>query len=108
MPKVHNIGKKHFVQYMRYPAKWGCKIAVKGWTQEIEEPYRTATPLIIRLPFYRALIIGKWTGSQPDEETALNNALQGRVLTDEDFEEEKGWTPAPISYPEESGEYFDS
>lgn len=106
MSKVHNIGKNHFVQYMRYPASWGWKIAVKGWTQEIEEPFRTAEPWIIRLPFYRALIIGKWTGYQPDEESALNNAIQGRVLKDEDFEE--GWTPPAYQTPEEDFDYFNS
>ena len=106
MPKVHNIGTQHFMQYMRYPAKWGWKIAVKGWTQEIDSPFRTAEPWIIRLPFYRALIIGRWTGRQPDEESALNNAIQGRILTDEDFEKEKGWTPAPRQDTSEDSEYL--
>jgi hypothetical protein len=90
MPKVHNIGKRHFVQYFRFPAMWGNKLIVRGTTQEIEEPFRTSKPLMLRLPFYRVLVLGKWTGKQPDEETALNNAIQGRVLHDEDFE--KGWT----------------
>ena len=90
MPKVHNIGKQHFVQYIDFPVKWGWKIAVKGWTQEIEEPFRTAAPIIIRMPNHKALTIGKWTGFQADEESALNNAIQGRVLQDEDFQE--GWT----------------
>jgi hypothetical protein len=90
MPKVHNIGKQHFVQYFRLPAKWGWKIVVRGFTQEIEEPFREAKPFIFRLPFYRALVIGKWTGQQHNEEQALEKAIQGRVLKDEDFEE--GWT----------------
>lgn len=89
MPKVHNIGKNHFVQFFRFPANWGKKFIVRGETQEIEEPFRTSTPLMLRLPFYRVLVLGKWTGYQPDEETALNNAMHGRVLKDEDFEE--GW-----------------
>jgi hypothetical protein len=90
MPKVHNIGKTRFTQYIDFPVQWEGKFAVRGWTQETEEPFRTATPLIVRLPFHKALVFGKWTGSMPDEETALNNAIQGRVLTDEDFQE--GWT----------------
>lgn len=102
MPKVHNIGKRHFIQYFRFPAQWGCKFVVRGSTQEIEEPFRTSKPFMIRLPFYRVLVIGKWTGQQPNEESALNNAMQGRVLTDEDFQEDKGWTPAPNSFGEES------
>lgn len=76
-------------------------MAVRGWTQEIEEPFRTATPVIVRLPFHKAIVFGKWTGRQPDEETALNNAMQGRVLQDEDFDKEKGWTPANKQSAEE-------
>jgi hypothetical protein len=91
MPKVHNIGKHRFTQFIDFPVKWGWRVFVRGWSQEIDEPFRTAKPLIVRLPFHKALVFGKWTGTQTDEETALNNAMQGRVLTDEDFEE--GWTP---------------
>ena len=91
MPKVHNIGKNTFTQLIDFPVEWGHKFAVRGWTQEIEEPFRTAEPLIIRLPFHKAIVFGKWTGTQEDEETALNNAMQGRVLKDDDFQE--GWTP---------------
>jgi hypothetical protein len=94
MPKVHKIGKTRFTQFIDFPVKWGWKVTVRGWTQEIEEPFRTATPVIVRLPLHKAIVFGKWTGIQPDEESALNNAMQGRVLQDEDFDKEKGWTPA--------------
>jgi hypothetical protein len=57
------------------------------------------------MPKHKALVLGKWTGTQPDEETALNNAMQGRVLKDEDFEE--GWTPAAYKDGEKSREYWD-
>lgn len=90
MPKVHNIGRQHFIQYFRLPANWGKKIVVRGDTQEINEPFRTSKPIMIRLPFYRVLVIGKWVG-QLNEEEALNKAIQGRVLKDEDFQ--NGWTP---------------
>jgi hypothetical protein len=99
MPKVHNIGTKRFIQYIDFPVKWEGKFFVRGWTQEIAYPFRTSTPVILRLPFHKALVFGIWTGTQPDEETALNNAIQGRVLTDEDFEE--GWTPAAYKAGEE-------
>lgn len=99
MPKVHNIGKHRFTQLIDFPVKWEGKLAVRGWTQEIEEPFRTAAPLIVRLPFHKALVFGKWTGTQSDEEAALNNAMQGRVLADEDFEE--GWTPPAYEAGEE-------
>jgi hypothetical protein len=90
MAKVHNIGQRHFFQNLGfYPALWGKRLWVKGWTQEIEFPFRSANTFIVRLPFNRAVAFGKWSG-QLDEEEALNRAIQGRVLRDEDFEE--GWT----------------
>jgi hypothetical protein len=104
MPKIHNIGKQHFVQLFRLPAKWGFKFVVRGETQEIQAPFRMSKPFMIRLPFYRVLVIGKWSGAQPDEETALSSAIQGRVLKDEDFEE--GWTPPAVQVAEESSEYL--
>jgi hypothetical protein len=100
MPKVHNVGPV-FVQVTNFPYKWGNKLAVRGWTQEIEEPFRTATPFIVRLPFYKALVFGKWTGMKSEEE-ALNGALERRDLTYDDFTEEAGWTPAPDSDRETS------
>jgi hypothetical protein len=91
MPKVHEIGKKHFLQILHnYKVQWGSRVVVKGTTQEIEPPFRTATPFILRLPFNKALVLGKWSGKINDETYALNLAIQGRVLTDEDFQE--GWT----------------
>ena len=104
MPKVHKIGKTRFTQFIDFPVKWGWKVTVRGWTQEIEEPFRTATPVIVRLPLHKAIVFGKWTGTQPDEELALNNAMQGRVLQDEDFDKEKGWIPAPDLSGEEDFE----
>lgn len=98
MPKVHHIGKQHFVQYIDFPVKWGWKFAVKGWTQEIDEPFRTATPIIVRLPFHKAVAFGKWTG-QLEEEEALSAATGMRVLKDEDFEE--GWTAPAYQITEE-------
>ena len=76
-------------------------MVVRGWTQEIEEPFRTSEPLIFRLPNYKALVIGRWTGAK-DEEEALNSALERRDVTYDDFTEEAGWTPAPESGREES------
>lgn len=105
MPKVHNIGKHWFVQFTKFPFEWENKVIVTGWTQEIEEPYRTSEPYIIRLPKYHALVIGKWTG-QKDEEEALNSALQRRELTYEDFQEEKGWVPAPDEGRKKSSNAF--
>jgi hypothetical protein len=102
MPKIHNIGQKHFVQYIDFPVKWEGKLWVKGWTQEISAPFRTSEPLIFRMPFHKAFVVGTWTGKIDDEVDALNRAIQGRVLTDEDFSKDKGWVPAP-SFADEAG-----
>lgn len=58
---------------------------------------------MIRLPFYRTLVIGKWVG-QLNEEEALEKAIQGRVLKDEDFQE--GWTAPAYKSAEEGDEYI--
>jgi hypothetical protein len=103
MPKVHNIGAKHFVQLTNFPFKWGYKVVVRGWTQEIEEPFRTATPFIVRLPRYKALVFGVWEGLKTEEE-ALSSALGRREVTYDDFQEEAGWVPAPDSNRETSSQ----
>ena len=100
MPKVHNIGPI-FVQVTKFPYEWGNKVAVRGWTQEIEEPFRTSKPLILRLPKFKALVFGHWTGIKNEEE-ALSVALETREVTYDDFTEEAGWTPAPDTNSEES------
>jgi len=102
MPKVHNIGPV-FVQVTKFPYKWGSKVVVRGWTQEIEEPFRTSKPFILRLPKFKALVCGRWTGLKTEEE-ALSVALETREVTYEDFTEEAGWTPAPNTDSEESVE----
>ena len=101
MPKAHKLGPKHFVQLTNFPFKWGFKFIVRGWTQEIEPPYRTSTPFIVRLPRYKALVFGAWSGMKNEEE-ALSTALGRREVTYDDFTEEAGWTPAPDSDREAS------
>lgn len=91
MPKVYNIGPKHFVQLIDLPVVWNKKFIVRGWTQEIEEPFRTSKPFLVRLPKYKALAFGKWTGFKNEEE-ALKSALNTREVTYDDFTEEAGWT----------------
>jgi hypothetical protein len=100
VPKVHKIGTKHFLQLVDLPVIWGNKVIVRGWTQEIEEPFRTSEPLLVRLPKHKALVLGKWTGFK-DEEEALKSALETREVTYDDFTEEAGWT-APDSDRETS------
>ena len=100
MPKAHNIGSR-FVQLTNFPYDWGNKVIVRGWTQEIEEPFRTSKPLIVRLPRYKALVFGRWSGMKSETE-ALSGALEARDASYEDFTEEAGWTPAPDTGRKES------
>jgi hypothetical protein len=100
MPKAHKIGTKHFLQVVELPLVWNKKVVVRGWTQEIEEPFRTSQPFLVRLPKYKVLVFGKWTGFK-DEEEALKSALETREVTYDDFTEEAGWT-APDSDREAS------
>lgn len=102
MAKLHNIGPRHFVQFLHFPAQWEGKLWVRGWTQEISEPYRRAEPIIIRLPFYKAFVVGKWQDKEYEEEEALMHAVQYREVTYDDFTEEAGWTPAPDQIDDES------
>lgn len=103
MPKVHKLGTKHFLQLVELPLVWDNKLVVRGWTQEIEPPFRTSQPFLVRLPKYKVLVFGKWTGVKTEEE-ALKSALETREVTYDDFTEEAGWTPAPDSDREESSE----
>lgn len=105
MPKLHNIGPKHFVQYTRFPYEWGNKVITRGWTQELEFPYRTSKPFILRLPKYKALVFGYWSSSTT-EEKALTLATSAREATIEDFDEDKGWIPTTVESGEESIEDF--
>jgi len=99
MAKVHSFGPL-FMQKIDLPVVWGKKIFVRGWTQEIEPPFREANPLIFRLPAYKALVLGIW-GKELTEEEALGKAIQRREVTYDDFQEEAGWTPAPNQDREE-------
>ena len=101
MPKVHKLGAKRFLQLVELPLVWEKKFIVRGWTQEIEPPFRTSQPFLVRLPKYKVLVFGKWTGFTEDEEEALKTALGTREVTYDDFTEEAGWT-APDSDREES------
>ena len=91
--RLINIGSKHFIQFTKFPYTWGGKFVTRGWTQESEEPFRVSEPLILRLPNYKALVFGKWTGQT--DETKVDELTGLRIVTYDDFTEEAGWTPAP-------------
>lgn len=102
MPQIHSLGPL-FVQVLDLPVQWESKVIVRGWTQEIEPPYRTGYPLLVRLPKHKALALGVWSHHQTDEEAALKAAMEVRDVTYDDFTQEAGWTD-PDTYREESSE----
>jgi len=97
--RLINIGSKYFVQFTKFPYEWAGKFITRGWTQESDDPFRVSTPLVFRLPRYKALVFGKWTGHT--DETKVDELTGLRIVTYDDFTEEAGWTPPPA---DESGE----
>ncbi|TKK84576.1 hypothetical protein FDA94_28520 [Herbidospora galbida] len=50
-------------------------------TREIEYPFRVGTSLVVRLwPWLGAIVVGRWTGREADEEQALMRAVQARTV----------------------------
>lgn len=74
-----NIGKL-YGSTLKYPHRKFLPIIEKGWTHEIDEPYRKGTCLVFRFPCTKpGLVIGIFGASQ-DESTALTAAIWGREL----------------------------
>lgn len=74
-----NIGPI-YVEKIKYPHRKFLPIVEKGWTHEIEEPYRKGTCLVFRAPFTRTgFVCGKWKLYQ-DEVDALTGAIWAREL----------------------------
>lgn len=67
-------------QVIVYPHHKPLPIVERGWTHEIEEPYRRGSCLVFRFPFAKhAIALGVWREKQ-EEEQALTAALWGRHL----------------------------
>lgn len=74
-----NIGPL-YVTGLKYPHRKPLPVVEKGWTHEIDEPFRRGSCLVFRLPFTKpALVIGWWLETQ-DEDDALTAAIWGRKL----------------------------
>jgi hypothetical protein len=74
-----NFGKLYGAT-LKYPHRKFLPIIEKGWTHEIDEPFRRGSCLVIRLPFTRpGFVVGIWRESQ-DESKALTAAIWGREL----------------------------
>ena len=69
-----------YVQLIGYPHRKPLPIIEKGWTHEIEEPYRRGSCLVFRVPFTKpGFVVGKWAEAQTEDE-ALTAAIWGREL----------------------------
>lgn len=78
-------------QIIKYPHRKPLPVVEKGWTHEIEEPYRRGSCLVFRFPFTKpAVVFGVWREEQ-DEETALRKAMWTRVMDDVSTEEILEW-----------------
>jgi len=65
---------------VKYPHRKPLPVLEKGWTHEIEEPFRRGSCLVFRLPFtHTGFVLGKWIETQ-DEDVALASAIWGREL----------------------------
>lgn len=69
-----------YAQVVKYPHRKPLPVLEKGWTNEIEEPYRRGSCLVFRLPFAKfGLVFGIWREKQ-EETVALTAAVWGRHL----------------------------
>jgi hypothetical protein len=69
-----------YVTKLKYPHRKPLPFVEKGWTNEIEEPYRRGSCLVFRIPFTKpGLVLGKWAEPQNEDE-ALTAAIWGRQL----------------------------
>lgn len=74
-----NIGPL-YGQIIEYPHRKPLPVVEKGWTHEIDEPYRKGTCLVFRVPCTKhGFVIGIF-GNPQDEEEALTAAIWGRHL----------------------------
>ncbi len=65
-----NYGKRGFMPFIE-----------KGWTSEIEPPFRKGKCLVFRIPFTRpGLALGIFGKSRLNEAEALLSAIEGRVI----------------------------
>jgi len=74
-----NIGSL-YGQIIKYPHRNALPIVEKGWTNEIDEPYRKGSCLVFRLPFTKPGLVIGWFGRAQDETEALTAAIWGREL----------------------------
>lgn len=73
MAETHDIGSTfwHVIRVRK-----GTALHHRARTQETEEPYRYSLSHVLRLPFGRALVLGRWKNDERiDEVEALRRAV---------------------------------
>ena len=76
---MHSLIGPLYVTTVKYGHRRFWPFVEKGWSQEIEEPYRKGTCLVFRVPFTRpGYAIGWFTEALPEEE-ALTNAIKSHI-----------------------------
>jgi len=70
-----------YVDTVTYPIKRFSFVTEIGWSQETDEPFRAGKCFVIKLPFIKTgVAIGIWR-KKLNEQDALLNAIQARVIT---------------------------
>lgn len=75
MPETRDVGKRHFLTYVRYAD--GTKVALfeRSMTQEYEWPFRLGHGFSLRLwPSRLCVVLGRWV-SMSDPDVGLTNIL---------------------------------
>lgn len=94
MADTHEIGlrRRFFWQILQVPHK--PALISRGWSTQIEPPFRRAVPVVLRIPFTTfAIAFGYWKDTGWEEEEALLAALAGwGVDLFEDPNDDDEWT----------------
>lgn len=79
MPVTHDAGRL-YATHMRYLTRKGMPLLERGWSNEIEHPFRRGRCLVLRIPFTKfGIVMGLW-GRPGDEDTRLQDAAGMRLL----------------------------
>jgi hypothetical protein len=69
-----------YVDLVTYPVKRFNFIIEKGWSQEIEEPYRHGSCIVLKAPFIKTgIAVGIWRYKNTENQ-ALMAAIKARTL----------------------------
>lgn len=80
-----------YVDTLKYPHRKALPVVEKGWTNEIDEPYRLGSCLVFRVPFTKpGFVIGRWKHNQEESESLIN-AIMGRPIEDVTLDEILEW-----------------